>query len=183
MAIVRVTSRTRLRQAAKATIRYIAHRRDRDGKNLTRTLFGHDGEALSKPQAYRLIDRASRKTTFFRIVISPDRKAEDTRRDLDLRNLTELTMQQLQDRFPGQNIAYIGAIHANHSANRHVHILALIEARRIPVADLKLLRDAATQRSPRPAPAARSGCRHRSHPTPGTELPAEPARSPARPLI
>ena len=145
MAVVRVTSRTRIRRAAKATIRYIAHRRDRDGKNLTRTLFGRDGESLSKHQVYRMIDRASRKTTFFRIVISPDRKAEDTRRDFDLRTLTELTMEQLQDRFPGQDIAYIGAIHANHSANRHVHILALIEARHIPVADLKLLRDAATQ--------------------------------------
>ena len=90
MAIFKVTSRTWNREAAKRTVRYIAHRRDRDHKRLTRELFGKDGETLTKNQVYRLIDKANRKTTFFRIVLSPDRKTEDTKRDLDLRALSEI---------------------------------------------------------------------------------------------
>ena len=35
------------RARAKATIRYIQHRRDREGERVTRTLFGYDGALLS----------------------------------------------------------------------------------------------------------------------------------------
>jgi len=143
MAIFRVTSRTWNRQAAKATVRYITHRREKDEKTQIRELFGRDGEELTKYQAYRMIDKAKGNTTFFRMVISPDRKTEDTNQDLNLKTLTENTMMQLQDRFPNQNISYIAAVHTN-TGNRHVHILALIQAKRIPKKDLNLLRATAT---------------------------------------
>lgn len=76
MAVFKITSRTWTRDTAKATVRYIAHRREKDEKTQTRMLFGRDGEELTKYQAYRMIDNAKGNTTFFRLVISPDRKTE-----------------------------------------------------------------------------------------------------------
>ena len=55
------------RGRAKATIRYITHRRDRDGHTVTRELFGYDG-ALTKAQTYRMIDEARRGTIFYRVM-------------------------------------------------------------------------------------------------------------------
>src|SRR5215212_5338507 len=146
MAVFRVTSRTWIREAAKATVRYIkhAHRRQEEQSGKPRQLFGPDGEPLTKAQAYRMIDKAGRNTTFFRIALSPDRKGEDNFKDLDLHALTEVTMMQLQEIFPNQNISYIAAIHTN-TDNRHVHILAMIKAKRIPTPDLMRLIQTATQ--------------------------------------
>src|SRR3954449_1184902 len=166
MAVFRVTSRTWIPAAAKATVRYIkhAHRRQEEQSDKPRQLFGRDGEPLTKAQAYRMIDKAGRNTTFFRIALSPDRKGEDTYKDLDLQALTEVTMMQLQDLFPNQNISYIAAVHMN-TDNRHVHILAMIKAKRIPKQDLMRLINTATDaakaqrrlldqdRSPAPAPS------------------------------
>ena len=67
---------------AKATIRYITHRRDRDGHTVTRELFGFDG-SLTKEQTYRMIDEARRGTLFYRIVLSPAPKQEDRYKDLN----------------------------------------------------------------------------------------------------
>jgi hypothetical protein len=64
-------------------------------------------------------------------------------KELDLRTLTEITMMQLQDRFPNQDISYIAAIHTN-TDNRHVHILAMLPVKRIPKKDLMLLIETAT---------------------------------------
>jgi ribosomal protein S27AE len=141
MAIFRVTSRTWNRQAAKATVRYISHRREKEEKTQTRELFGRDGEPLIKYQAYSMIDRWN--ATFFRLVISPDRKTEDTNQDLNLKTLTENTMMQLQERFPNQTIPYVAAIHTN-TDDRHVHILAMIPIKRLPQKDLNLLIKTAT---------------------------------------
>jgi hypothetical protein len=57
MAIVRITSYTKRPDLAKKTVRYIVHRRDRDGKSITRDLIGRDGKE-EKPEVYRAIDRA-----------------------------------------------------------------------------------------------------------------------------
>jgi hypothetical protein len=43
-----------------------------------------------------MIDKALDGTTFFRLVISSDRKLEDRNKDLNLQELTEQTMMQLQ---------------------------------------------------------------------------------------
>src|SRR2546426_12346369 len=85
------------RGRAKATIRYITHRRDRDGHTVTRDLFGFDG-SLTKEHVYRMIDEAPRKGTYFyRIVVSPDPKREDRYRDLSLRELTIDTILKLEE--------------------------------------------------------------------------------------
>src|SRR3954469_20210777 len=84
MAIVKANFVKRDKSAkgrAKASIRYIQHRRGKDGEAITRTLFGSDGE-MSRTEAYRMIDEAKKGSLFYRIVISPDPKGEDERRDL-----------------------------------------------------------------------------------------------------
>jgi hypothetical protein len=145
MAVFRITSRTWNRQAAKASVKYIAHahRRQEEPSGKPRQLFGRDGEPLTKAQAYRMIDKARGNTTFFRIAVSPDRKGEDNNRDLDLAALTDITMMQLQELFPNQDISYIAAIHTN-TDNRHVHVLAMLPVKRIPKKDLMLLIETAT---------------------------------------
>src|SRR5438132_9753526 len=102
------------RGRAKATIRYITHRRDRDDHTVTRTLFGFDGE-LTKAQVYNMIDEAPQKgTIFYRIVISPAPKREDRYRDLDLSEITIQTMLALEERL-GKQVQFVAAIHDDHS--------------------------------------------------------------------
>jgi hypothetical protein len=74
------------RARAKENVRYITHRRDREGEKVTRDLFGFDGN-LSKDTAYQMIDDAPEKRRYYyRIIISPDPRREDSYRDLDLEN-------------------------------------------------------------------------------------------------
>jgi hypothetical protein len=117
------------RGRAKATIRYITHRRDRDDHTVTRTLFGYDGE-LSKAQAYHMIDEAGRGTIFYRIVISPAPKREDRFRDLNLTDLTIHTILALEERI-GKQIQFVATIHDDHSPHRHVHTLVLVQGARL----------------------------------------------------
>ncbi len=49
---------------AKQVIRYIQHRKGKDGAQQTRTLFGNDG-VMTTRQAYRMIDEAAKGTIFF----------------------------------------------------------------------------------------------------------------------
>src|ERR1700724_3651498 len=96
MAIVKATY-TKSGAGAKASIRYIEHRPGKDGEKVTRNLFGIDG-LMGRYAAYRMIDEADKGSYFFRFVISPDPKGEDTQRDLFLREITEKTMLSLEDR-------------------------------------------------------------------------------------
>jgi hypothetical protein len=141
MAIVKITSRTRNRARAKATIRYIVHRRELEGERITRSLYGREGEC-AKLEAYERIDKAGKSTTFFRITISPDPKREDRGKDLNLRELTEKTLHALQLQFPNQQLHFFAAIHG-HTDKRHVNLLALLNGRLTPK-HLKLLRETAT---------------------------------------
>jgi hypothetical protein len=115
------------RAKAKATIRYIEHRRGKDGEKVTRTLFGWDG-AMGRYEAYRMIDEAEKGSIFFRFIISPNAQTEDTRRDLHLREITEKTMHALEDHIHKQ-ISWVGAIHADHTLLRHVHLVAVVPGR------------------------------------------------------
>jgi hypothetical protein len=67
----------------KAHLRYITHRRGRDGERITRPLFGRDG-ALTKHQIYEMIDAARRGAVFHKFVINFHPVKEDTRKDLNL---------------------------------------------------------------------------------------------------
>lgn len=84
------------KERAKATIRYIQHRPGREGEKTIRTLFGSDG-VMERKEAYRMIDEALKATTFFRFVISPDPTQEDKQGDLALRDVTQRTMQLLDE--------------------------------------------------------------------------------------
>jgi hypothetical protein len=142
MAIVKITSYTKNRGAAKASVRYITHRPGGDGRATSRPLYTIDGE-VSKNDAYQMIDEAKKGSVFFRIVISPDAKQEDTRQDLYLWQITEQTMLTLEERLK-IHVPFVAAEHDDHTGNRHVHLLALAKAR-IEKQDLKALRESATE--------------------------------------
>lgn len=132
---------------AKATIRYIEHRKGKDGQKITRQLFGSDG-AMERQEAYSMIDGAEKGCIFFRFVISPDPQEEDKRRDLDMRILSEQTMQQLNEKFQKfqKPVQWVGAIHADHAPNRHVHVLAVVPGR-LNTQDFQIMRAKATAAS------------------------------------
>lgn len=144
MAIVK-GNYTRSRIKIKATIRYIVHRPTRTDKRITRALFGQDG-ALDRKQAYQLIDQAPKGTFFFRLVISPDAKREDSRRDLNLKALTRTTLQRLEERL-GRSLQFIAAEHNDPTEkNRHVHAIVLVKLKkgeRLNIKDYQALREAA----------------------------------------
>lgn len=140
MAIVKATY-TKQAHTAKASIRYIAHRPTLDGKRGNRILYGIDG-ALGRWQAYSLIDQAEQGSIYYRFVISPDPKAEDSQKDLFLRAITEQTMQHLADRL-GVQISWVAAEHADHAPHRHTHVVAVVPCK-LNVQDFQMLRQAAT---------------------------------------
>ncbi len=115
-------------------------------ERITRTLFSWDG-AMERKDAYRMIDEAAKGSVFYRFVLSPDPKTEDTKRDLSLRRVTETMMHSLEEHIHKQ-VTWVGAIHADHAPHRHVHILAIVPGRlqRQEFAALpQVLRGAATQ--------------------------------------
>ena len=115
---------------AKATIRYIQNRRGKDGAKITRTLFG-DGGVMGRIDAYSLIDEAEGGSRFFRVVINPDVKTEDTQRDLNLREVIETTISTMRE---GMNtdVSWVAAIHADHTPQRHIHALVIAKERLLP---------------------------------------------------
>ena len=134
MAIVKVDY-AKSKGAAKANIRYIEHRPGKDKAKITRTLFGAYGQ-MRRKQAYELIDMVSAGSRFFRIKMSPDPAKEDTKRDLLLREVTEEIMDALEKQI-GKPVAWVAAIHADHTPLRHVHILAIVNERLLPVQQMR----------------------------------------------
>ena len=90
-----------------------------------------------------MIDEAKKGSVFFRIIISPDAKLEDTFNDLYLWQITEQTMLTLEERL-NIDIPFTAVEHSDHTGNRHVHLLACFKGR-IEKGDLKALRDSATE--------------------------------------
>jgi hypothetical protein len=127
---------------AKDAIRYMQHRRGKDGAAITRPLFGTDGRQ-GREDAYRMIDDAPAGTHFYRITLDPDPNTEDGKKDLDLRDLTERTIQSLEALLKG-HVYYVAAVHADHAPHRHVYLLASVH-RRLNTPELKHLRDTATE--------------------------------------
>ena len=140
MAIVKATY-TKSSGGAKASIRYIEHRPGKDNAKINRTLFGIDG-AMGRWEAYRMIDEAEKGSLFFRFVISPDPKQEDTEKDLFLREITEKTMLSLEDRLH-REVQWVAATHDDHALHRHVHVVAVVPGR-VQVQDFQALRQTAT---------------------------------------
>ena len=141
MAIVKA-SYTRQASAAKASVRYIENRPGKDGARVVRTLFQADGKE-ERGDAYTMIDQADKTSFFFRLVISPDPQHEDNDKTLSLRELTEKTIQSLEDRFQ-RPLQWVATIHADHAEHRHIHALAVVPER-LQVQDFKRMRSAATE--------------------------------------
>jgi hypothetical protein len=141
MAIVKANY-TRSVRAAKAAIRYIEHRPGKDGARIVRALFNSDGK-VERREAYGMIDQAAKGSYFFRLVVSPDPQAEDRDRNLSLRDITERAIQTVEDRYHTA-LQWAAAIHADHVAHRHVHVLAIMPER-LQVQDFKRMRQAASE--------------------------------------
>ncbi len=140
MAIVKA-SYTRHGGTAKASVRYIDNRPGKDGTKCQRTLFTADGR-VERVEVYDMIDQANKNSYFFRLVISPDPEREDSDKNLALREITERTIQSLEDRFQ-KPLQWAAAIHADHTENRHIHALVIVPTR-LQVQDFQRMRSAAT---------------------------------------
>jgi len=75
-----------------------------------------------------MVDEAENGSSYFRIKISPDPTTEDTKRDLSLREVTESTMQTVEERLH-RPIQWVAAEHDDHTPLRHVHVLAIATGR------------------------------------------------------
>ena len=113
MAIVKAKY-VRGKSRIKAHLRYITHRRGMEGERMTRPLFGRDG-ALSKQQIYEMIDAAKRGAVFHKFVINFHPVKEDTRKDLNLWEITRKTLEHIKTQF-GDSVPFVATIHDDHTA-------------------------------------------------------------------
>lgn len=143
MAIVKA-SFTKSTSGAKASIRYMQHRKGAEGAKTTRNLFGIDG-FMGRWQAYRMVDEAEQGSYFYRFAISPDPRGEDKEKDVFLREITERTMNALEERLKTP-VSWVGVEHTDHAPHRHVHVLAIVKAR-LQVQDFQAMRKEATEAS------------------------------------
>jgi hypothetical protein len=118
----------RRRPQLKAHLRYITHRRGRDGERITRPLFDAR-DRTDKPRIYEQIDRAPSGTIFYKMMINLDPTREDSRKDIDLVRLTRHTIRVLEARL-GRQLPFAATIHnADHSPLRHMHGIFLLQQR------------------------------------------------------
>src|SRR3954468_24400637 len=74
-----------------------------------------------------MFDEAQKGTNFFRLIISPDPKLEDTFRDLHMRGIAKKTIQHLEEKLNLQGeIQFVATIHNDHTWIRHIHAIVLI---------------------------------------------------------
>jgi hypothetical protein len=140
MAIVKA-SYTRNKQAIKASVRYYTHRPTIEGIRGTRELFGKE-RSLTKKEVYAWVNRQRPGTYFYRFVLSHDPKLEDTARDLPLQSLTRQALGMFARR-RADLTGFAAVCHTDHSAVRHVHVIAAF-SRKLSKADLASLRGIAT---------------------------------------
>ena len=126
MAIVKAKY-VRGKSRIKAHLRYITHRRGMEGERMSRPLFGRDG-ALSKLQIYDMIDAAKRGVVFHKFVINFHPVKEDTRKDLNLWEITRKTLEHIKTQF-GDSVPFVATIHDDHTLLRHVHGFFIVEGR------------------------------------------------------
>jgi predicted Zn-ribbon and HTH transcriptional regulator len=126
MAIVKA-KHIRGKARIKAHLRYITHRRGAEGERMTRLLFGRGG-ALSKRQIYEMIDAVRRGAVFHKFVINFHPVKEDTRKDLNLWELTRKTLEQIKTQF-GESVPFVATIHDDHTLLRHIHGFFIVEGR------------------------------------------------------
>jgi hypothetical protein len=125
----------------KAHLRYITHRRGMEGERITRPLFGRDGP-LSKQQIYDMIDNVGRGAVFHKFVINFHPLKEDTRKELNLWEVTRNTIEKIKTQF-GDNVPFIATIHDDHTLLRHIHGFFIVEGR-LPNEEFKKIRQCTT---------------------------------------
>jgi hypothetical protein len=86
MAIVKAYF-TRSSEKIMKTLNYIVHRPGKEGEKLNRELFGDLEESIRKEDAYGRI-AAGQGMTFFHLKFNFHPEREDTRKDLNLRDIT-----------------------------------------------------------------------------------------------
>ena len=126
MAIVKA-KHIRGKARIKAHLRYITHRRGMEGERMSRSLFGRDG-ALSKLQIYEMIDAVRRGAVFHKFVFNFHPVKEDTRKDLNLWELTRKTLEHIKTQF-GDSVPFVATIHDDHTLLRHIHGFFIVEGR------------------------------------------------------
>ena len=118
----------RNKEQIKAHIRYFTHRTGRDNEKISRDIFTNVGET-DKPEFYRQVKYAGRGTVFFKFMISPDPKREDSGKDLDLPHITRRTIRKLEKALR-RRLFFVAAVHnADHTPIRHVHGIFLVQGR------------------------------------------------------
>jgi hypothetical protein len=111
---------------ARAALQYEGTRPGKNGEEIIRTLFGHDGP-LTEEQAEQMIEEAVKNTYFWSLIVSPDPNgAENANRLLSLRKLSKDLVRFLELRLK-RPIEFIAAEHNDHTDIPHVHALLLIE--------------------------------------------------------
>jgi hypothetical protein len=127
---------------AKENVRYIQHRPDKDNERVMRPLFTNDSP-MTRQDAYQFIDEAPKGTHFYTIIINPDPEKEDAHKDLDMRQIAITTMQSIEA-IVQTPVAWVAAIHDDHTDKNHVHALAAVN-RRLDTPELNRIREATTQ--------------------------------------
>jgi hypothetical protein len=105
-------------------------------------------EAISKEDAYRLID-AQRGMTFFHVKLNFHPTREDRRKDLNLQDITRQSIVALEKRLQ-RPIRFLAVEHNDHTALRHIHALVLVKlsrGERIGRDNWKACREAATEQA------------------------------------
>jgi predicted Zn-ribbon and HTH transcriptional regulator len=116
------------KQQIKANLRYFTHRAGIDHEKMTRDIFTNVGQTY-KQEFYRQVSNAGRGTVFFKFMISPDPKREDTiNKDLDLQHITGRTIRRLE-KAVGRQLFFVAAVHADHTSVRHVHGIFIVKGR------------------------------------------------------
>jgi hypothetical protein len=126
MAIVKAKY-VRGKSRIKAHLRYITHRRGLDVGRITRPLLGRDGP-LSKLQIYEMIDAVRRGAVFHKFVFNFHPVKEDTRKDLNLWEITKKTLEHIKTQF-GNSVPFVATIHDDHTLLRHIHGFFIVEGR------------------------------------------------------
>src|ERR671910_573790 len=111
----------------KAHLRYITHRRGMEGERMSRPLFGPDGP-LSKLQIYEMIDATGRGAVFHKFVFNFHPVKEDTRKDLNLWEVTKKTLEHIKTQF-GDSVPFVATIHDDHTLLRHVHGFFIVQGK------------------------------------------------------
>jgi hypothetical protein len=127
MAVVKLRY-TKNKQEIKANLKYFTHRAGKDNEKVSRDIFTNAGEA-DKKDFYRQVANAGRGTVFYKFMISPDPRREDSRKDLDLRHITRRTIGKMEKAI-GRRLLFVAAVHnADHTPLRHVHGIFIVRGR------------------------------------------------------